>query len=162
MTAMGHGPKCSHRADVVRCSSDSRTVVASAQKFTVGPISDIHGRFGSGKSRFPVASMHNREDDSLDWWPSNVQALFAAVGRAIGEGRLHPTTLEALPKGFGSILPGHQMKISHIPAKELGRRRKGQYRILVSGPAFGGGWHFSSGKLERLSRLAAHKATSAM
>jgi hypothetical protein len=32
-----HGPKCSHRVDVVRCSSDSRTVIASAQKFADGP-----------------------------------------------------------------------------------------------------------------------------
>jgi hypothetical protein len=107
-----------------------------------------------------MALMHAREDDSLDWWPPHAQALFAAVGRATGEGRLHPHTLEALPKEFGSILPGHQVEVSHISAQELGRRRKGRYRIIVHGPAFGGGWAFASGKLERLSRLAAHRVPS--
>src|SRR5579871_6533918 len=98
-------------------------------------------------------------DDRLDWWPPHVQALFAAVGRAMGRGRLHPDTLEALPNGFGAILPGHQVEIVHVAAREFGRRRKGQYRIIVRGPVLGGGWHFSSGKLERLSRLAAQEAT---
>lgn len=97
-------------------------------------------------------------DDQLDWWPPHVQALFGAVGQAMSDGRLHPRTLEALPKGFGSILPSHDVQIFHVAAKELGRRRKGQYRVEVRGPAFAGRWHFSSGKLERLSRLATHKS----
>jgi hypothetical protein len=40
-TAPGHGRKCSHRADVFRCYPDSRTVIASAQKFAVGPIAAL-------------------------------------------------------------------------------------------------------------------------
>jgi hypothetical protein len=96
------------------------------------------------------------EDENLGWWPPHVQAIFAAVGRVMGERRLRPDTIEALTKEFGSILPDHQVEISHSSAKELGRRRKGRYRIMVTGPAFGGAWYFSSGKLERLSRLAAH------
>jgi hypothetical protein len=101
--------------------------------------------------------MRMREDDDLGRWPPHVQTIFAAIGRALGERRLTPETLEAIPKEFGAILPAHLVAIFHVPARDLGRRRKGQYRVRVDGPIFGGGWHFSSGKLERLSRLATHK-----
>lgn len=94
------------------------------------------------------------DDDDLQWWPGHVQAMFAAIGRAMGDKRLRPETLRSIPSAFGSILPGHQVTVSHISGKALGRR-KGHYELLVEGPAFAGRWRFVSGKLERLSRFAA-------
>jgi hypothetical protein len=97
------------------------------------------------------------DSENSNWWPPHVQAIFASIGHAMGEKRLHPDTLKNLPSGFGSILPGHQVTVRHVPAIEFGRRRKGQYHITVEGPALAGGWRFYSGKLERLSRLAAEQ-----
>jgi hypothetical protein len=96
-------------------------------------------------------------DESLDWWPPHVQAIFAAIGQAMGEKRLHPDTLTMIPSGVESVLPGHQVTVEHVSAKDLGRRKTGQYRIRVEGPALAGGWRFYPGKLERLSRLAVNR-----
>jgi len=99
------------------------------------------------------------DDDDFQWWPDHVQATFTVIGRAMGGKRLSPETLHSVPSTFGSVLPGHQVAISHVSGKELGRR-KGHYRLLVDGPAFAGRWKFSSGKLERLSRSAQKPVTS--
>jgi hypothetical protein len=93
-------------------------------------------------------------EDDLNWWPPHVQITFAAIGRAMDGKRLYPHTLRSIPNAFGSILPGHQVTISHVSGTELGRR-KGYYAILVEGPAFGGRWMFFSGRLERLAKAAA-------
>ena len=93
-------------------------------------------------------------DDNPDWWPPHVRAILAAIGRAMGDGRLYPETLKSIPSGFGSILSDHQVIIEHVSGKELDSR-KGQYRITVEGPAFAGQWGFRSGHLEKLSRAAA-------
>ena len=80
----------------------------------------------------------------------------------MGDKRLHPDTLKLIPGAFGSILSDHQVIVEHISASELGRRRKGRYRITIVGPAFGGQWGFRSGHLEKLSRAAAKSVTSKM
>jgi hypothetical protein len=94
--------------------------------------------------------------DDPGWWPPHVQAIFTAIGEAMGDKRLHPETLNSVSSTFGSILSGHQVIIEHVPARDVGGR-KGRYRITVEGPAFGGRWQFWSGKLEKLSRAAANK-----
>jgi hypothetical protein len=94
--------------------------------------------------------------DDPDWWPPHVRAIFAAIGKAMGDKRLHPDTLKSISRASGSILSGHQVIVEHVPGKDIGRR-KGRYQITVEGPAFGGRWHFWSGKLEKLSRAAANK-----
>jgi hypothetical protein len=81
--------------------------------------------------------------------------IFAAIGHAMGDKRLHPETLNSIPTHEGAILAGHRVIFEHVSAEALGRRRKGQYQITVEGPAFAGRWCFLSGKLERLSRRAA-------
>jgi hypothetical protein len=98
------------------------------------------------------------DDDNPDWWPPHVQAILAAIGQAMGDKRLHPETLKAVPNGLGSILSGHQVIIEHFPGRVFGRR-KGRYQITVEGPAFAGKWGFRSGHLEKLSRAVAKGAT---
>jgi hypothetical protein len=80
--------------------------------------------------------------------------MFAAIGRAMDSKRLHPHALRSIPNAFGSILPDHQVTISHVSGMTLGRR-KGYYAIIVEGPAFGGRWTFLSGRLEKLAKAAA-------
>jgi hypothetical protein len=94
------------------------------------------------------------DDEDLQWWPNHVQAVFAAIGRAMVRGQLYPGTLAALPTAFGTILPDYQVSITHRSGRELGRR-KGDYVLLITGPIFEGQWHFAPGKLERLAKLAA-------
>jgi hypothetical protein len=41
MAALGLGPKCSHRADVVRCSQDSRNIDSAVTTSQSGQIGDM-------------------------------------------------------------------------------------------------------------------------
>jgi hypothetical protein len=104
------------------------------------------------KQQTPVQELR-ANSQNLDWWPSHVRTIFAAIGRAMGEKRLTPETLLSVPSGFGSILDGHEVSVKHVSGKSLGRR-KGYYQIDVEGPRFAGQWKLSSGELEKLSALA--------
>jgi hypothetical protein len=93
--------------------------------------------------------------DDLGWWPEHARSVFAAIGRAMGHKRLVPETLPLVPSSFGSVLPGHLVRVIHVPGKLIGRR-KGHYLFEIEGPVFAGRWGpFPSGKLEKLAKLAA-------
>lgn len=93
------------------------------------------------------------EKENFYWWPSHVQTILATLSRAMGKKTLSPSVLTSVPKEFNAILPDHKVIITHVPGKELGRRR-GIYRVEVEGPRFAGRWVFVSGALERLLRSA--------
>ncbi|MBV8683621.1 MAG: hypothetical protein JO111_12160 [Caulobacteraceae bacterium] len=85
----------------------------------------------------------------------DLQIVFAAIGRAMAGGRLHPQTLKNLPVAFGEVLPNHLVKITHKTKAELSQSA-GLYVITITGDR----WRDSqggirSGELERLSREAA-------
>lgn len=84
-----------------------------------------------------------------EYWPTQLQEIFAAVGVAIGERRLTPDTLRLVR------LPNEEFTIQHISAGEAGRKR-GHYRISMAG----GAWNFRSGLLEKLSRAAIKKQSA--
>jgi hypothetical protein len=85
-------------------------------------------------------------DDDPEYWPSQLRAVFTAVGNAMGEERLTPETLK-------SVQLADQFSIAHIPGSEVGRR-KGYYLISTDGAR----WKFLSGKLQKLSRAAAKES----
>jgi hypothetical protein len=92
-------------------------------------------------------------------WPDDMIAVFAALGRAIGEQQLRPESIARLPQGSGAIVEGHVVKITHRAGRELGEKR-GRYTIEIRGARWldGGEWTFLSGHLEGLARGA--KATA--
>jgi hypothetical protein len=82
-------------------------------------------------------------EDDPDYWPTQLQEIFAAIGRAMAGKRLTPATLQLVK------LPDEQFKISHVSGAELGQK-KGRYQISM----VGGCWTFQSGALEKLSSAA--------
>jgi hypothetical protein len=84
------------------------------------------------------------EMDDVEWWPTQLQAVFAAIGAAMGGKRLTPETLQSVQ------LPDNRFSVGHVSGNEIGRR-KGYYLITIKG----GQWKFTSGRLERLCRSAA-------
>jgi hypothetical protein len=84
------------------------------------------------------------DENDPEYWPTQLQEIFAAIGSAMGGRRLSPETLKSVQ------MPNDEFTISHVSAKERGWKR-GQYRISMAG----GRWNFSSGRLEKLSRAAA-------
>lgn len=92
-------------------------------------------------------------------WPSDVIAVFTALGKVMGEQQLRPEVLSRLPQGRGAIVPDHVVQITHQSGGELGDKR-GRYTIEMWGNRWlggGGRWTFVSGRLEELARQAAHK-----
>jgi hypothetical protein len=83
------------------------------------------------------------DENDPEYWPSQLQEIFAAVGIAIGDRRLTPETLKSVH------MPNDEFKICHVSGKEAGWKR-GHYIISMTG----GQWKFSSGRLEKLSRAA--------
>ena len=105
-----------------------------------------------------VARKERREHRKrIDWWPSHVRNVFAALGQAMGGKRLTPKALLAFPNVHGSVLPDHDVVLRHTAGKE-NRKRKGFYTLEIDGPRFAGRWRFMSGELEVLSRSAAADA----
>ena len=103
--------------------------------------------------RFQRLYVEMRIKYPIEWWPTHLHPVFAAVGKAMNGGRLYPEMLASVPQEFGGILPDHLVSIRHVSAKEIGGR-KGHYILTINGPRFAGGWRFASGDLERLSRSA--------
>jgi hypothetical protein len=79
----------------------------------------------------------------LEWWPKQLQEVFAAIGIAMAGKRLRPEMLSNVP------LSSDRAVISHVSGKEIGQR-KGYYVIEIDR----GRWKFMSGQLERLARAA--------
>jgi hypothetical protein len=86
-------------------------------------------------------------------WPTDLQFVFAVIGRAMGEKRLSPGTLETIPTAQGSILADHRVTIIHVSGKDAGHKR-GHYIVTITGSRIDGRWSFRSGELETLSRSA--------
>lgn len=86
-------------------------------------------------------------------WPADLDAVFKALGKAMGEGRLRPEVLGLLPSGPGAIITGHTVLITHRSGRDLGQKR-GRYQIDLTGDRWidGGRWLFWSGDLEKLAR----------
>ena len=85
-------------------------------------------------------------------WPDDLHLVFAAVGEAMGEGRLRPELLAALPAGVGAILPGHRVIVTHVP-KTVSGHKHGHYLIEANGERWGAspreswsGWLVTHGK----------------
>lgn len=87
------------------------------------------------------------DDTDPSYWPTQLQEIFAAVGRAMNDKRLTPETLELVR------MPNDQFTISHVARNDLSRK-SGYYQISTHG----GRWIFRSGKLEKLCRAAARAA----
>ncbi|GEM_PF-4703051 len=87
-------------------------------------------------------------------WPDDMIAVFAALGRAMGEQQLRPEILARLPQGQGAIVEDHLVEITHASRRDLGEKQ-GRYAIEIRGGRWldGGRWTFVSGELERLVRL---------
>lgn len=83
------------------------------------------------------------DETDPEYWPTQLQEIFAAVGVAMGHKRLTPDTLKSVQ------LPNDEFTICHVSAEEAGWKR-GHYRIWMAG----GQWKFTSGTLEKLSRRA--------
>jgi hypothetical protein len=83
-------------------------------------------------------------EDDPEYWPTQLQEVFAAIGAAMGDGRLTPATLKSVH------MPNDEFTISHVSGREAGWKR-GHYKISMTG----GQWAFQSGRLEKLSRAAA-------
>jgi hypothetical protein len=87
------------------------------------------------------------DDTDPKYWPTQLQEIFAAVGRAMDEKRLTPETLNLVQ------MPNDQFTISHVARNDFSRKT-GHCQIST----YGGRWTFRSGKLERLCRAAARAA----
>jgi hypothetical protein len=83
-------------------------------------------------------------EDDPEYWPTQLQEIFAAIGAAMGDKRLTPETLKSVH------MPSDEFAISHVRGDEVGRKH-GHYKISMTG----GQWAFQSGRLEKLSRAAA-------
>jgi hypothetical protein len=86
------------------------------------------------------------DDTNPKYWPTQLQEIFAAVGRAIDEKRLTHETLNLVQ------MPNDQFTISHVARNDFSRKTSYYQipRVGVAGPF--------AGKLERLCRAAARAA----
>jgi hypothetical protein len=86
----------------------------------------------------------------LNDWPADLQLVLAAIGRAMEGGRLTPQAMARVPGRRGAILPGHEVRLYHLPKGVAAR-----YVIELVGDRWEGGqWSFRSGELEQLARAA--------
>jgi len=95
------------------------------------------------------AAFPDMDETDPEYWPTQLQGIFAAIGVALGERRLTPDTLRSVR------LPNDEFTICHVSAEEAGWKR-GHYRISMAG----GEWKFRSGTLEKLSRAAVKKQSA--
>ena len=91
----------------------------------------------------PLADHMMRADDP-DAWPTEIRAVFVAIGDAMNGSRLAPETLAALSKDHGSIISGHRVSVTLLSAQEI-RQRRGCYTVTIDGPRIHGTWNFVSG-----------------
>jgi hypothetical protein len=89
--------------------------------------------------------------DRIEYWPAYLQSVFAAIGRAMGERKLTPAVVQALPSGRSAIVAGHQVSVAHSPGRRAGPRT-GHYVITVTGGQINVCWRFRAFELEKLSR----------
>jgi hypothetical protein len=89
--------------------------------------------------------------DHIEYWPAYLQSVFAAVGRAMGERKLTPAILNAVPEGRSAIVAGHQVSIVHAPSPR-GGPRTGYYVITITGGQINVCWRLRTVELETLSR----------
>ena len=87
----------------------------------------------------------------LEYWPAQLQSVFAAIGKAMGDKPLMPHMAKAVPSSRGSIVAGHQVQIAYILGKRIGPRC-GHYVVTVVGPKINACWKFRPIELEKLSR----------
>jgi hypothetical protein len=92
--------------------------------------------------------------DQLSDWPTHMRVVFRVIGESIIGKQLRPEHLDHLSLDDRSIIPDHQVTISHTPKAETGQKR-GLYLIVISGPRIDGSWNLSPGLMDRLSREAA-------
>jgi hypothetical protein len=90
----------------------------------------------------------------IEYWPAHLQSVFAMVGKFIGDKRLMPDMVGALPDACGSIVAGHRVTVCHTPGKRAGPRT-GHYVVTVAGPRINARTRLRPFELEKLSRAVA-------
>jgi len=94
------------------------------------------------------------EHRQIYYWPSYLQCVFAAVGRATGGRRLVPEMLAAISDERGRVVAGHRLSIAYVTGKRSGPRA-GHYILTIQGGRINACWKFRPIELEQLARLVA-------
>jgi hypothetical protein len=80
--------------------------------------------------------------------------VFALVGKSMGERRIAPDVLSAIPDACGSVVAGHRVNVTYVSGKRAGPRT-GHYVVTIAGNRINARWRFRSSELEKLSRSVA-------
>jgi hypothetical protein len=88
----------------------------------------------------------------IDYWPAHLQSVFAAVGKTMGDRRLVPDMLAAIPDAPGRVVAAHRLAIEYVTGKRSGPRA-GHYIVTILGPRINACWKFRPIELEHLARL---------
>jgi len=89
--------------------------------------------------------------NKVEYWPADLQAVFAVVGQSIRDKPLTPETASSIPNTRGSIVEGHRVTINYKSGKRIGPRT-GRYVVTIFGPSVNASWQFRPFELEKLSR----------
>ena len=87
----------------------------------------------------------------LEYWPAQLQSVFAVIGKSMGDKRLMPNMARGVPSTRGAIVAGHEVQIAYVLGKR-GGPRSGHYVVTVLGPKISACWKFRPVELEKLSR----------
>ena len=94
-------------------------------------------------------------DEDFANLPDELRAIFAAVGSTMHGRRLTPELVESESAAWKSIVPGHEVQITHGDRNGPDAHH---YIIRIVGDQWDGAtWRFRFGVLERLCRKAATK-----
>jgi hypothetical protein len=89
--------------------------------------------------------------NKIEYWPADLQAVFAAIGELIGDKPLAPGMASSIPNTRGSIVEGHRVTVNYVTGKRIGPRT-GRYVVTIFGPSVNESWQFRPLELEKLSR----------
>jgi hypothetical protein len=87
----------------------------------------------------------------LEYWPAQLQSVFAVIGKSMGDKRLMPDMARGVPTTRGAVVAGHEVQIAYVLGKRTGPRC-GHYVVTVLGPKISACWKFRPTELEKLSR----------
>jgi hypothetical protein len=89
--------------------------------------------------------------NKIEYWPADLQAVFAVIGELITDKPLAPGMASSIPNTRGSIVEGHRVTINYVSGKRIGPRT-GRYVVTIFGPSVNASWQFRPFELEKLSR----------
>jgi hypothetical protein len=96
---------------------------------------------------------HMMRAEEPDVWPTEIRAVFAAVGDAMNGSRVATEMLAALSCERDSVIAGHNVSVTHLSAREIMQRR-GCYIVTIDGPQVHGTWRLVSGPTEHAGGTA--------